>query len=151
MMERLQAAKRAGKAEEAKRIAHHIEEFRQHHARGARERAEQQTRRGREHHDGEHHGRGHDREAEEVERRVHHLREAAKNLAAAGFREQAEQAEREAHEIAQNFRRERAGHHEGHGPSNMELAEAVEKLQRQVHELGKIVSEMRGAFKARGR
>ncbi len=112
--------------------ARHERELQERHERAAR------AERGRM--SGEHHPRA--MNAEEAERRMHHLREAAGLLAAVGKGDEAEKLEREAMAIGQQLRQHHREREGGHGPSNAELGEAVQQLQKQIQELHRAIKEI---------
>lgn len=139
---------RGGERESAERRQQLLEQMRkrrgespEHREREVREHVERREREARKH------GQREDAELEAAERRMHHLREAAENLAAAGKRDVAEQLHREANEIQRHLEERARQKHHGrpgeHAPSNAELAEMVQDLRNHVRELTEIVHHLR--------
>lgn len=84
-------------------------------------------------------------ELEEIERRIHHLVQAAENLHAAGMHGQAEDLMGQAEEL---HRRREAMERSCHGPGSLEdrlaeLTEVVHDLRAEVHGLREVIEELR--------
>ena len=140
--QRIIAAKRAGRHEEAEKLTHQLRKMQEHRAR------DEHAHRDREH--AAHAERGRRPEAvsvEEAERRMHHLREAAELLGAVGKHDEAQKLAREAHAIEEKLEQHHRGrgHHEG--PSNAQLAEAIERMQRQIRELHQAINAINSHLK----
>ncbi len=109
----LQKAEKGGRREDAEKLRHHLARMEEHHAKRPG---------------------GPQGEAHEVERRVHHLHQAAENLEQAGMQEEAKKIHQHAERMEQEFhqRRKRAADRP-HG----------EQLQQEVHELHKMVGRLK--------
>jgi uncharacterized protein YlxW (UPF0749 family) len=88
-------------------------------------------------------------EAEEVERRIHHLHEAAGHLDIAGYgewadevRRVAEEMERELHERDDRGRHDDEGHHDELVAHVKELTHAFKRMHRHVEELTEVVHDL---------
>ncbi len=124
MMRELERAKRDGREDDARKIYNEINALK----RAMHEGMQGIQRQGQ--------GRGRPRNDEEIERRVMHLREAAENLKLAGKEREAQQVWQEAEQLARQHSNNRR---HGSGPSNAELAEAVNNLQEEVRKLHHII------------
>jgi len=143
------AAKHAGRHEEAEKLMRRLRDMREHRAReerAHRERAER-MRRELELAERERHHREFEN-PEEAERRMHHLREAAELLGAVGKREEAQRLMMEAESIERHLKA-RHREDERHGPSNAELAEAIERMQKQIHELYQAIDAIKAHLNQR--